>query len=89
MSILNKAVQMISLCHSDGEMVPIRFRTEGESGELVTVKIKEVLNVRPNKYVGIESYIYTCRIEAEGRGGILEIRYIVPSHKWVLFKSIC
>ena len=46
----------------------------------------EVLACREVKYVSVEAYEFTCRVQEEEREELLTVRYAVRSHRWTLFQ---
>ena len=46
MNALNMPLEMIAVCSPDGELSPARFRLETESGERVTVRIRQIRRAR-------------------------------------------
>lgn len=84
----NLPVQMLSSCAADGTMQPLRFRFEDSEHMLHTVHVREVLDTRRVEFVGIEMLCYICKVLADDREKLLELRYTVRTHKWVLFQEL-
>ena len=89
MDAMNRPVEMISVCSATGEVTPVRFRFEVEDRSLHTVQITEVVSVKPVTYVGIEAMVFLCRTRLNGLEHLMELKYTVPTHRWVLFRVIC
>jgi len=81
-------VEMISICSTDGQLMPVRFRFESESHEICTVQISEVVCVKQTNYVGIEALLYVCKAQMEHAERLLELKYTVRTHRWVLFRAV-
>ena len=67
-----------------GEIKPRYVRLEDENHELHTYKIENIEQVKEEKYAGISSFLYVCRISVEGVMRQIRIRYYIASHKWTL-----
>ena len=75
-------VEMISLCGTDGQLQPLRFRVKDTSGEWIRVDIEEVVSRKQIPYVGVEAYIYVCRAIAYQRQLLVELKYDIRKHIW-------
>lgn len=84
----NQPVEMLAVCDTAGTLRPLRFRLENEANELQVVQISEVLSCKEIQYVGIEAFSYLCSAEFGGRRRLMELRYTVRTHRWVLFRMI-
>lgn len=89
MSAVNVPVEMISRCSTLGEIIPIKFRMENASHEIITAKVEEVVYKKESNFAGIRTFEYGCKINLEGREQLLELSYQVTSHKWVVKKVVC
>ncbi|MDO4732324.1 MAG: hypothetical protein Q4B50_02240 [Bacillota bacterium] len=88
MEILNKPIEMISICSVNGDLRPIRFRFEDESHHPRIVRIQEILSTKESLQLGIQSFLYLCHAVTGERDLLFELRYIVKSHSWVLYRII-
>lgn len=84
----NLPIQVLSFCGTDGQLQPIRFRLEDEERQLQTVSIEEIVSVNEVPYVGVEALVYLCRARLGGRERLIELRYAIRSHRWVLRRLI-
>ena len=84
----NRPVEMISVCSTEGQILPVRFRFETAERSIRTVQISEVISSKEICYVGIEAIIYVCKATMEERERLLELKYTVRTHRWVLFRVI-
>ena len=80
-------VEMISVCGTDGSLLPLRFRFEDRDQCLRRVQVLEVLACREIKYLTVEAYEYTCRARTEEREELVRVRYGVRAHRWSLFQG--
>ena len=80
-----QSVEMISICGADGSMQPLRFRFHDEDGCVQVARVLEILSCREVKYVGVEAYVFTCRVRTDERELIITVRYSVRAHQWLLF----
>lgn len=89
MASVNKPVEMISCCNTLGEIVPIKFRMEGDAHEMMVVPIHEVIYRKESHFAGMQSFEYGCKIKIDGREQLVEISYQVLSHRWIIKKIVC
>ena len=89
MSVVNVPVEMISKCSTLGEMIPIKFRMESTSHEIITAKVDEIVYKKESNFAGVKTFEYGCKINLEGKEQLLELSYQVASHKWVIKKIVC
>lgn len=85
MNALNTPLEMIAVCSPDGALSPARFRLETESGERITVRIREIRRREEIRLMGIESIRFVCLALLGGRLRCFELRYDVRAHRWVLW----
>lgn len=79
-------IQMISVTDTDGKITPLRFRFLDQGGELITVKIDEVLKVESIRSTfGIS---YTCAATIYGTRKTFVLRYDYYNHDWKLTRYI-
>ena len=84
----NIPLQVISVCSTKGEFLPLRFRYEDKEYGLQTVEIIETVCTKEIKYVGIEAFLYTCKAILHGTEKLFELKYTVQTHNWVLFRIL-
>ena len=82
------AVEVISLCGTDGKMQPLRFRFKDENNYLQTANVLEILDVHKVDHVGAESFRYLCKTEACERHHLMELVYAIRSHRWTLTRKL-
>ena len=88
MDALNRPVEMIATCSPEGELRPARFRIEGQDGERITVRIREIRKTEEIAYRGIEECRFSCLAVIGGRLRAFELRYAVHDHRWVLWRFL-
>lgn len=86
--VMNRPVDVISVCNTDGQIRPLRVRLEDEEHCLIRIDIEEVVNSREVQYVGIEAQIFLCRATVQGRPWLFELKYTIRSHSWCLFRKM-
>jgi hypothetical protein len=86
--VRNLPVEVISLCSTDGEIRPLRFRMEDDAHQLLRVDIDEVISVKPIQYVGIEAQIFLCKAMVKGKQWMFELKYTIRTHSWCLFRRV-
>ena len=104
MDALNMPLEMIAVCSPDGELSPARFRLETESGERVTVRIRQIRRREEIRLMGVESIRFDARLRLKesdrlaataqclallgGRLRRFELRYGVRAHRWTLWQFL-
>ena len=89
MANINKPIEMISCCNTLGEIVPIKFRLEGDAHQMLVVPIQELVYKSESRKAGIQTFEYGCKINIEDREQLVEVSYQVQNHRWVIKKVIC
>lgn len=87
MDALNMPLEMIAVCSPDGELSPARFRLETESGERVTVRIRQIRRREEIRLMGVESIRFDCLALLGGQLRCFELRYGVRAPLDVLAVS--
>ena len=87
-NIVNRQIEMISVCAADGALTPIRFRMEDGEHMLRIVPIRQVVCSRPISYAGVEAIQYLCKTQLGQQEALLELRYTVRTHRWTLFRVV-
>lgn len=85
---MNLPIEVISVFSADGAVTPLRFRLEDEAHCLQTVAITHILCVKPIQYAGVDAIQYLCKSKVEGREKLYELRYMVRTHRWCLFRVV-
>ena len=80
MDALNMPLEMIAVCSPDGELSPARFRLETESGERVTVRIRQIRRR--------EEIRLNCLALLGGQLRCFELRYGVRAHRWTFWQFL-
>lgn len=88
MSAVNIPVEMISRCSTLGEMIPIKFRMENTSHEMITAKVEEIVYKKESNFAGVRTFEYGCKINLQGKEQLIEVRYHVMSHKWEIKRVV-
>ena len=86
--VMNRPVDVISVCNTDGQIRPLRVRLEDEEHCLIRIDIEEVVNSREVQYVGIEAHIFLCSATVKGRKWLFELKYTIRSHCWSLQRKV-
>lgn len=79
-----RAVDVISVCNSDGQIRPLRLQLKDEQHQLLRINIDEVVSVKEITHVGVEAQIFVCRARVWERSWVLELKYLFRSHIWKL-----
>ena len=86
MSRNNVPVDVIFLSDATGNICPLRIRAQAGGEEAVVANVTEILSHGECKYYGAESHTFLCRVRSGGRSSVLELKYYVRDHRWVLMK---
>ncbi|MBO7667372.1 MAG: hypothetical protein J6T26_02805 [Firmicutes bacterium] len=76
-------IEMISFCQGDGRLRPLRFRL----ADGTVVRVSRVDETRRLESAGVTALLYFCRALIDGREQRFQLRYLVKSHRWVLFEA--
>ena len=79
----NTPIEMISFCQGDGRLRPLRFRM----ADGTVVRVSRVDETRRLESAGVTALLYFCRALIDGREQRFQLRYLVKSHRWVLFEA--
>lgn len=80
-------VDVISVCNTDGEILPLRVRLE-EGQQLLRINIEAVVKSWEIPHVGTEARVYLCRGRIFGQEILFELKYTFRSHVWCLVKKL-
>ena len=81
-------IEVICVCDTGGNVRPLRFRFEDQEHRLHVIGIQEIVYQKNTEYVGIESILFGCRAELEGKERLFELRYTIRSLKWVITRVL-
>lgn len=84
--MLNRPVDVISVCNADGTIKPLRLRFEDESNQLLRVDIEEVVSTREVQFVGVEATIFLCRATVGEQPWMFELKYTFRTHCWCIHR---
>ena len=86
MKLLAKPVDAMVLFNSDGRNPrPYKFKIE-EGGELITIKVDQVIRSEKTKVCGAENILYQCQSTINGREKRFELKYYCSRNEWQLYK---
>ncbi|MBR2784096.1 MAG: hypothetical protein IKD93_07900 [Firmicutes bacterium] len=80
----NVPIEMISFCRGDGRLQPLRFRL----ADGTVVRVSRVDETRKLEAAGVTALLYFCRAVVDGREQHFQLRYLVKTHRWVLFRLV-
>ena len=86
---VNMPVDVISMCSANGQIRPLRLRTETKDHQLLRVDIDEIISRKDVQYVGVEAQIFLCRATVEGKRWLFELKYTIRTHSWCLLRRVC
>ena len=82
--MLHMPVDVIATFNVQGKIKPNFIRLEDENHVLQTYKIENIVFSREEKYAGIPVILFCCNIMRRSCMQIINIKYHVKSHQWVL-----
>ena len=86
MKLLAKPVDAMVVFRSDGHNPrPYKFKIE-ENGEMVTVKVDQILSSKKSKVCGAENITYECQSTINGQQKRFELKYLCSRCVWQLYK---
>lgn len=80
----SKAVDVISVCSSRGEILPLRLQMIDESNQLLRVHICRARREQEITHVGAEAVIFRCWAKVHDRDLDFRLKYSFRSHMWHL-----
>lgn len=83
-----KPVDVISVCHADGSIQPLRLRLGDGGRGYFRMDITQVLDAKEIEYVGIEAKWFLCRGRVENREHLFELKYYYRTHIWSIVRMI-
>lgn len=86
MKVLMKSVDMISLSSRDGDIRPLKFRVQEDTGESRIVRIDRVLSKKEEKIAGNRMLVFTVQSIIDGTERIYEMKYEFQTSRWYLYK---
>ena len=84
MNLTNKPVETVTKFDLSGNMIPLRIRFDNEDHTRITADIYNIVSTKSNNFAGINTIDYVCLLELDQKEHMIELRYHVPDHKWVL-----
>jgi hypothetical protein len=67
-----------------GKIKPVYIRLEDEEHVLQTYKIESIVFSREEKYAGVEALLYCCNIRVGDCMQMINIKYHIKTHQWIL-----
>ena len=86
MKIVAKPIDVIACFDRNGSIQPIRFRLENEDDSVQIIKINKIIKITQEKLAGNVMELFVCNTIINGLEKIVELKYELDSHKWILFK---
>ena len=83
-----KAVDVIGVFQSDGNIHPLRMQFMDENRQMIRVNIESVIRCEHVTVVGAEAMIYICRANLWGQKCVFELKYSIRCHKWTLLRRL-
>ncbi|MDF2612431.1 MAG: hypothetical protein K0S71_217 [Clostridia bacterium] len=84
MQLQNVPIEAISKFNALGDIVPLKIRLEDDNHQLITASINEIVYAVENNFAGVKTFDYCCKAVIGGREQLLELRYHVANHKWII-----
>lgn len=84
----NLPIQTLCITSTVGDLKPLWFRYEDAEHQIIKVTISQVLSCRDTIIAGNKSITYTCEAQLDQVNAIVELQYLIMSHKWILKRKI-
>ena len=79
-----KAVDVISVCSAEGEILPLRLQMVDEARQLLRIHIQQAKLVERIEHVGVEAVVFQCHAQVHDRMLSFRLKYTFRSHVWHL-----
>ena len=79
-----KTVDVISVCNTEGEILPLRLQMVDENRQILRVNIQQAKLVEKIDHVGAEAVVFQCRAQVYDRILNFRLKYTFCSHVWHL-----
>lgn len=86
MKVIAKPIEVICWFDKSGKAHPLKFKIETEDGTYKAIKIEKVIDTKSEKLCGQNTKVFTCQSNIDGLIKIYEIKFIIESSQWILFK---
>lgn len=84
----NLPIQTLCVTSTMGDINPLWFRYEDDAHSIIKVTISQILACKEIKTAGSKSLVYTCEATLDDRLAIVELQYLISSHKWILKRKV-
>lgn len=78
----NQCVDVISVCNSQGDIMPLRLQLLDDAQQLVRVHIRQAKREQEITHVGAEAVIFRCWARVHERDLHFRLKYTFRSHVW-------
>lgn len=86
MKMYNKPISVISLMDTEGNITPIKWKIETDTHEVLAYSILNILQRNSRRIAGKMTCNILCETEINGAKRPCELRYILDSAQWLLYK---
>ncbi|MGF6375143.1 hypothetical protein M2140_000177 [Clostridiales Family XIII bacterium PM5-7] len=86
MKIVAKPIDVVATFIGEKWPTPYKFKYQQNNGEKLEIKIEQILETVERHIAGIDTIIYTCQSEENGRKRIYQLKYIIGEYRWELYK---
>jgi len=84
--VISKSIEVICWFDKSGKAHPLRFKIENEDGAYKVIKIEKVVDTKLERLCGNNAKVFTCQSNIDGVMKIYEIKFILETSQWMLFK---
>lgn len=86
MKTIMRPVETLVWMGPDGSFRPLRFRLEGQDGELIVIRVEQILSRTEERRAGNPMVTYGCQGQVRGQMRRFELKYEIRACKWYLYK---
>ena len=79
-----KTVDVISVCNTEGEILPLRLQMVDENKQLLRIHIQQAKVSERIEHVGVEAVVFQCHAQVCDRMLSFRLKYTYRSHRWNL-----
>lgn len=87
-SYLHLPIQTLCVISTLGKLRPLWFRYEDAEHRIMKVDILNILSTKEVQLAGNKSLVFTCEASMDNNMAIVELQYMINTHKWILKKKV-
>ena len=85
---MQQPIEMICYHDENGNIRPYRFKMKGDTGESITVRVRNIVDKKEEKIVGTQYLIYYCLCAVNDTLRTFKVRFKKDTCQWYLVRII-